>query len=184
LSADKIDWIKLDHNTKFNIQKRLFGIFVDSMLNDGIYHLDLHTGNFIYQPEDDFIYLIDFGLMGQESGYSKEAVTKAIGFLTETPPYYDGVADILIGLNFIVDDKNTDMYRKLKMDLINHLKNDLLDNRIDLLTQREKQQIIRSNYPYKAKIIPNYMSFALFCLDYSFNKINPNYKMVDLQTKL
>ncbi|KIL50147.1 hypothetical protein KP77_15220 [Jeotgalibacillus alimentarius] len=93
-----------------DLAERLLLLFVDQLLNEGMFHADPHGGNILIKS-DGTIVLIDFGMVGVISKNDAEAVQRAVeGVIFER---YSEVVGALEDMKFLLPAADRDLLQEI-----------------------------------------------------------------------
>jgi predicted unusual protein kinase regulating ubiquinone biosynthesis (AarF/ABC1/UbiB family)/nucleotide-binding universal stress UspA family protein len=81
--------------------RQLLESFYKQILEDGFFHADPHPGNLMWQPEEDRLYFLDLGMVGEVSPQMRERMMlllmafwqEDVGFLTDVTLMLTGAID-------------------------------------------------------------------------------------------
>jgi ubiquinone biosynthesis protein len=81
--------------------RQLLESFYKQILEDGFFHADPHPGNLMWQPEEDTLYFLDLGMVGEVSPQMREQMMlllmafwqEDVGFLTDVTLMLTGAID-------------------------------------------------------------------------------------------
>jgi predicted unusual protein kinase regulating ubiquinone biosynthesis (AarF/ABC1/UbiB family) len=81
--------------------RQLLESFYKQILEDGFFHADPHPGNLMWQPEEDRLYFLDLGMVGEVSPQMREQMMlllmafwqEDVGFLTDVTLMLTGAID-------------------------------------------------------------------------------------------
>ena len=84
-----------------DVARQLLESFYKQIMVDGFVHADPHPGNLMWQPEEERLYLLDLGMIGEVSAEMREQMTlllmafwqEDVGFLTDVTLMISGAID-------------------------------------------------------------------------------------------
>jgi ubiquinone biosynthesis protein len=180
-TGTNLDWNSIDYDTKFRLVKKIFFVCLDSSINEGFYHLDLHPGNVIINFKDDKLHLIDFGLMGQSSLLVKRYFGGLIGFISEKPVRFGELCRLDCKYQFDFEYPTGDpTFNEVFLESYrDYIEKGVLNSKLDLVNYNRCRKTLMDKY--NLVIVPreNPFSVALFCVTSLIDQIDPSIKISD-----
>jgi ubiquinone biosynthesis protein len=176
-SFTQVDFARVDRGRRELIIDEIFKIFIDSAINDGIFHLDLHPGNLIC-GQDGLVYLIDFGLMARSDLKTKASQSEFVALYSESTIDYDKLANKEIGMTYLVksEDVDTAKYQNFHQEVKRYLRQLVDGDRIDLFSHLRLRRQTSNKFGYRLQLNKNSLSAATLCLESTVKSIDDQYQ--------